>query len=140
MDPRIKAIMTGYEAAAAAGRTARGEEPRAACARYDAPTRRVVIELTNGCTFLFPVDLGQGLRGADDAELAEVEVLPGGEALHWEGLDADLSVPQMVVGVFGSRSWMRSELERSGGRPTSMISTEGSEEMCHGNAPSRGTG
>lgn len=107
MDPRIEAIMSGYEAAVAAGRAARRDGPRAASARYDAPTRRVVIELANGCTFVFPADLGQRLRGADDAELARLEVLPGGEALHREGLDAYLGVPLVISGIFDNmrESW-----------------------------------
>ncbi|MBI4520711.1 MAG: hypothetical protein HY701_07720 [Gemmatimonadetes bacterium] len=52
-------------------------------------------------------------------ELAEVEIVMDGEALHWERLDADLLVPELVSGVFGSRRWMREiarELGRRGGR------------------------
>ena len=94
------------------------DEPRAKAARYDATRRQVVVELTNGCTFIFPADMGQGLANATNEELAEVQVLGKGFGLHWEKLDADLSIPSLVVGIFGSKAWMR-ELARRGGAATS---------------------
>lgn len=93
-------------------------EPRAKRARYDATHRQVIVELTNGCTFIFPADLGQGLANATHEELAEVQVMGKGFGLHWEKLDADLSIPSLVVGLFGSQAWMR-ELARRGGSSTS---------------------
>lgn len=90
------------------------DEPRAKFARYDAARRQIIVELTNGCTFIFPADMGQGLAGASDEELAEVQVLGRGFGLHWEKLDADLSIASLVVGIFGSKSWMQ-ELARRGG-------------------------
>lgn len=93
-------------------------EPRAKTVRYDATRRQVIVELTNGCTFIFPADLGQGLAHATDEELAEVQVLGHGFGLHWEKLDADLSIASLVVGIFGSKSWMK-ELARRGGASTS---------------------
>jgi hypothetical protein len=118
MDPRVEEALTHYDVAVAAGTRAATEEPRALAARYDAATRRMVVDLTNGCTFIFPAEHGEGLQGARDAELAQVEVLPGGEALHWEILDVDLGVPQLITGIFGSTLWMR-ELGRRGGSSTS---------------------
>jgi hypothetical protein len=105
------------EQATKAGITALNE-PRAMAARYDATRRQVVVELTNGCTFIFPADLGQGLANASDDELADVQVLGHGFGLHWEKLDADLSIASLVVGIFGSKSWMK-ELARRGGTSTS---------------------
>jgi hypothetical protein len=100
----------------AARRTRTG--PRAESARYDRETGRVEVELRNGCLFAFPAEMGQGLRGASPEELAGVEVTPGGYGLHWEALDADLAVPALMAGVFGTEAWMR-ELGRAGGRRTS---------------------
>ena len=73
-----------------------------------------MVQLTNGCTFMFPAKLGQGLRDATDEQFAEVEVLGRGSGLHWETLDADLSIPQLVMGIFGGKTWM-AELARRGG-------------------------
>jgi hypothetical protein len=88
---------------------------RALDASYDAERRLVVIHLKNGSFFGFPPDLAQGLRGASDEQLAEVEVTPSGDALHWETLDADFYVSALLTGVFGTKTWMR-ELGRAGGR------------------------
>ncbi|HEX8905069.1 MAG TPA: DUF2442 domain-containing protein, partial [Longimicrobiaceae bacterium] len=104
------------------GRQADVTEPRAASATYDRATGRVVIELTNGCSFAFPGKLGQGLRGATPEQLAAVEVMAGGRALRWDELDVDLGVAPLVSGIFGSAAWMRelrSEMARAGGRVSS---------------------
>ncbi len=103
------------EAALQRGREAAFNEPRAASARYDQNLRRVIVELTNGCTFSFPPRLAQGLETATENQLAEVEILGGGYGLHWEELDADLSVPGLLAGLFGTRSHMA----RMGGWATS---------------------
>src|SRR3954468_13724113 len=88
------------------GRAARAAEPRAASARYDRAAGRIVVELTNGCTFAFPPRLAQGLENATDEQLAHIEILGAGYGLHWEALDADLSVPGLMAGVFGTRAYM----------------------------------
>ena len=102
---------------------ARGEEkmerdPRAISARYDRASGRVLVELNNGCTFAFPPRLVQGLEDASDAEIAEVELLGVGFALHWESRDVDVSLGGLMNGVFGTKAWM-SELARRAGSVTS---------------------
>jgi hypothetical protein len=94
-------------------------EPRAAAARYDVMTGRVVVELTNGCTFAFPARSLEGLDRAGDADLAKVQVLGSGFGLHWESLDADFSVPGLLMGLFGTRAWMAREQARRAGSTTS---------------------
>ncbi len=63
----------------------------------------MVVDLTRGCVFAFPARALQGLTQASDAELAEVSVLGSGYGLHWEALDADFTVPGLLMGRFGSR-------------------------------------
>lgn len=94
------------DAALERGRAASASEPRAASARYDRRLSRIVVELTNGCTFAFPPRLAQGLEGATDEELAEVQVLGAGYGLHWESCDADFSVPGLLAGIFGTKAYM----------------------------------
>ena len=94
------------DAALARGKAARSSEPRAAAVRYDRELGRVVVELSNGCTFAFPPRLAQGLEDATDDQLAEVEILGAGYALHWAALDADLSIPGLLAGIFGTRAHM----------------------------------
>jgi Protein of unknown function (DUF2442) len=94
------------EAATESGRICRSLEPRAAAARYDRETGRVIVDLTNGCTFAFPPALAQGLEQANAAQLAQVEILGAGYGLHWEDLDTDLSIPGLLAGIFGTRAYM----------------------------------
>ncbi len=58
------------DAALERGRTARLHEPRAAAARYDRRSGRVIVELANGCTFAFPPQLAQGLEAATEEQLS----------------------------------------------------------------------
>ncbi len=103
------------DAALERGRTAHLHEPRAAAARYDRRSGRVIVELTNGCTFAFPPRLAQGLESATEQQLSQVEILGTGTGLHWEALDADLSVPGLLAGLFGTKAY----LARQAGRATS---------------------
>jgi Protein of unknown function (DUF2442) len=109
--------LTGVQidAAMERGKVVHLSEPRAIKARYNKKLGRVVIELTNGCTFTFPPHLAQGLETATDEQLAQVEILGAGYGLHWEALDADLSVPGLLTGLFGTKAYMA----RHAGRATS---------------------
>lgn len=119
MPPMPKALTAKeLDRAAARGRQLALTEPRAARARYDKRTSRIIVDLTNGCTLAVPARTLQGLAKASDAELAEVEILGTGYGLHWESLDADFTVPGLLRGVFGTRAWM-SELARRAGQTRS---------------------
>ena len=100
------------DAALERGRLAQRHEPRAATARYDRRSSRVIVELTNGCTFAFPPKLAQGLEGATEEQLSQVEILGAGYGLHWEALDADLSIPGLLVGLFGTRAYLAQQAGR----------------------------
>lgn len=94
------------DAALDRGRRLAESEPRATGATYDRAAGKVVLDLANGCTFVFPARLVQGLEDASDDEIAEVAVLPQGRGLHWETRDVDISVPGLVAGIFGTRAHM----------------------------------
>ncbi|XGV95814.1 MAG: DUF2442 domain-containing protein [Leptolyngbya sp. BL-A-14] len=81
-------------------------EPMAESAFYDRTSGRVVVQLRYGATFSFPAELGQGLAGASADDLADIEVTLSGTGLHWEKLDADLSVPALLNGIYGNAAWM----------------------------------
>lgn len=66
-----------------------------------------------------PVDLAQGLAGARTADLADIEISPTGLGLHWPRLDADLYLPALMAGVFGTRRWMAQLMGKAGGHSTS---------------------
>jgi Protein of unknown function (DUF2442) len=102
-------------------------EPRAVRAWYELTSARVFIEIKNGVVMGFPYQLLEGLESATPEQLAEVEVTPSGYGLHWEGLDVDLGVPQLVAGIFGTRTWMK-ELGRLGGLVKSTAKAKASQE------------
>jgi len=56
----------------------------------------------------------QAARTEPRAQLTDIEILPGGDGLHWEALDFTISVPGLVASLFGPAMWM-SELGRRGG-------------------------
>lgn len=89
-------------------------EPRAVGARYDERTRRIEIELADGCLFAFPAESTEGLEGATPDQLAQVEIVGDGYALRWEELDADYTVAGLLAGRLGSRGWMREHARRAG--------------------------
>ncbi len=88
------------------GTSLRTQDTRALTARYDRQLARIVVDLTNGCTFLFPPSLAEGLDRATEEQLSDVEILGAGYGLHWELLDVDLSVPGLLSGRFGTQAHM----------------------------------
>ena len=112
-------IERDIDRALARGRQRALTEPQASSARYDRRTGRVVVELTNGCSFVFPPRALQGMAEASDADLAGIEIMGLGYGLHWPALDADFTVPGLLMGIFGTRAWMASELARRAGQSTS---------------------
>lgn len=107
-----------FRAGVKRGRERMESEPHAVSAHYDAERDRVVVELDNGCAFVFPPEKAQGLRGAAAADLAEIVIMPTGYALRWPRLDADFTVSGLLAGIFGTGAWM-SEMGRRGGSATS---------------------
>jgi len=99
--PRDAEILAQIPAARARERRERKQGLRASAAQYDRATGRVVLELTNGCLFAFPVGAIPALQSAAASELATVEIDPSGGALRWDGLDVDLSVPGLLLSAVG---------------------------------------
>ncbi len=116
-----------YQAGVRRGKEKMQSAPQAMSASYDREANRLIVELKNGVTFMIPCDLIQGLRDASPDEIAEVEVMPRGMALHWEKLDQDFSVAGLVAGMFGNQAWM-SELGRQGGSIKSEAKAVASRE------------
>lgn len=106
----------------------RGEEVRrngyAVSAEYDAHQSRLVVGLSNGVVIMVPVHLLEELAEAGADDLAEIEISPAGLGLHWPRLDADVYVPALMQGVFGTRRWMAAQLGATGGRATSKAKAD----------------
>src|SRR5690554_3215731 len=91
----------------------------AVSARYDRRTRRVIVRLHTGLELAIPPALVEGLADATPKALAEIEISPSGLGLHWPQLDADVYIPALLEGQFGSRQWMARQIGAAGGRSRS---------------------
>ncbi len=100
----------------------------AVSARYDRRSARIVVDLNTGVQIAFPAHLAEGLADASPADLADIEVSPAGLGLHWPRLDADLYVPALLQGVFGSKRWMAARLGAAGGRARSAAKAAAARE------------
>jgi hypothetical protein len=101
---------------------------RAVAVRYDRRSSRIVVTLHTDVQISFPVRLAEGLAEASPEDLAIVEITPSGLGLHWPRLDADLHVPGLLAGQFGSKSWMAAQLGAAGGRARSSAKATSSRE------------
>jgi len=107
------------DAAAELSAVARAQQPQAVSARYDATRGLIEIAFTNGAFFSFPPRLTQALQSATTIQLKTVEIVGAGSGLHFPAIDADLYIPALVEGVFGSKAWIASRLGQEGGRARS---------------------
>jgi Protein of unknown function (DUF2442) len=90
--------------------------PTVVTARYDPDTDRVIMRLSNRLEVSFPAHEAEGLETATPADLSRIEIDPPGFGLHFPTLDADLYVPALLQGVFGSERWMAARLGARGGK------------------------
>jgi len=111
-------ILRQISAARATDARQRKAGQRAVSAYYDRDTGRVMMELTSGFVFGFPAKAVPALARASVEQLAAVELSPGGSGLHWDSIDADLSIPGLLLSSI-DRSEKLSELARLAGRSKS---------------------
>lgn len=88
---------------------------RAISARHDVRRAKIVVVLDSGLELAFPPDLAEGLSNAKPSDLSVIEISPTGLGLHFPRIDADLYVPSLLEGVFGSPSWMAQVIGKKGG-------------------------
>src|SRR5258707_15834360 len=102
----------------------RATGPTAVAARYDRRSGRVVVSLSSGVDVTFVPHVAQGLESAKPAQLDTIKISPSGLGLHFPKVDADLYLPALLEGVFGSRRWMAARLpERERGGRSAAKST-----------------
>lgn len=102
-------------------------EPRAKKVKYDKRSKKIIIDLTNGASFMVPVNLIQGLENSNDNELSEVDITPSKSGIYWIKLDAYFTITSLMSGMFGNKLWM-SELGKSGGKIKSINKARASRE------------
>jgi Protein of unknown function (DUF2442) len=110
-----------------ADKKANATEPRAESAGYDEANDLIVIRLKNGAIFSFPPQLAQGLVNATPEQLNDIWISASGSSIHWESLDVDFGITELLAGIFGTQAWM-SELGRKGGEKTSSAKAKAARE------------
>lgn len=96
--------------------------------------------------------LAQGLDDATAPDLATIEILANGYGLHCPTLDTDLAVPDLLAGLFGTKTWLARRAGRTstpakaaaarrngskGGRPRKVMGQEGRSSCALGSAVRR---
>lgn len=79
--------------------------PKAISAKYDRRIRRIVVRLSSNLGIFFSPRDAEGLEHATPEQLTEIDISPSGYGLHFPKLDADLYLPSLLDGVFGSEQW-----------------------------------
>jgi hypothetical protein len=110
----MKEATTGKRGPDTAGRDDTINNAHAVSVRYDYWPRHFIIGLRGGMALYVPADLLEGVAEGTADQIADVEVLPGGHALHWKELDVEFTIQDIVIGSLGSRQWME-DLREVGG-------------------------
>ena len=97
--PTEAETLTQIPAARARATAERKAGLRATSVHYDRKTARFVLELTNGYELGIPVTTLPALLNATHAQLAAVEMSVTGSAIRIPALDADYSVPGLVLAL-----------------------------------------
>lgn len=104
-----------FQAATKHAEEMKRQYPQIVKAKYDAKLRQIILILNFNGWFGFSPDAVQGLEGATAAQLREIEISSSGFGVHFPQLDADLYLPSMMQGHFGSKKWMAARLGAAGG-------------------------
>jgi Protein of unknown function (DUF3532). len=112
----------------------------ASSVRYDKRSRRFIFELSNGYLFGVPVATLPHLAEATPAQLAAIELTSSGASIRIPALDADYSVPALILALTAREIGRRGGQVRSkakslaakangakGGRPRRLAELGGSE-------------
>ncbi|MGA1801556.1 DUF2442 domain-containing protein [Rhizobium sp. HT1-10] len=94
----------------------RAHRPIPSSVYFDRTSGRIFVEFTNDAAFMVPARALEGLEGATDEQLSDVELL-GETGLHWESLDVDYTIAGLMNGIFGSKAFM--EAQSRGGKSRS---------------------
>ena len=87
------------------------KEPRVTAAEYNRDVDVVVLHLNTGRRLVIPREELQGLEGATEGQLAEIEIFAG-LSLAWPQLDVDHYLPHLLEHRYGDERWMEALRQR----------------------------
>lgn len=105
-----------FDRATARAKARKTKYPAATAARYDERAGKIVVTLETGLDIGFSAADAQGLENAPASTLKKIEITPSGLGLHFPKLDADIYLPALIDGFFGSKKWAAARLGAAGGR------------------------
>jgi Protein of unknown function (DUF2442) len=105
----------------------------AAC--YRPSVGKLEVAFDNGVPLAVPAKLIQGLAGASTADLSKIEISPAGWGLHLPRIDADVYVPALFEGIYGSRAWMKQAARVAGSTRSEARSAAARENGKKGGRP-----
>lgn len=124
-EPFMEISEQSFAAANLRGEKVKAAFPAAVSVRYDRRIARLVISLSSGVDISFSPKLVPGLEAAKPADLTDAQISPSGLGVHFPKLDADLYIPALLQGFFGSRRWMAAQTGRH--RPAAFSGLLGQE-------------
>lgn len=95
-------------------------------ARYDPQADRLFVSLNDGLDIAFSPRRVEGLEKAKPSDLDVIEISPSGLGLHFPKIDADVYIPALLEGFFGSAQWMATRLGSRGGKSRTVAKAEAS--------------
>lgn len=104
------------EAANQHGKAMKKAFPAVIDVKYDRRISRLVISLASGLQLAFSPKDAQGLENAKFEDFEDAEISPSGLGIHFPRIDADLYVPGLIEGFFGSKNWMAAQMGKVGGK------------------------
>jgi hypothetical protein len=132
---RVKVTEAQLDAAIAQSARKENLDKTVVRANYDQGRDRLLLELSDGIEIAIPRRRLQGLTEATPDVIARVEVLDGGNSLHWPGIDVDHYVPGLLDGVFGTRDWMARLGRRGGSKQTAAKAAAARRNGLKGGRP-----
>lgn len=114
--------LTDYDFQQANERAERKRRRTVGIRQVKCSTSALSITFSTGVELKVPTRLIQELSDAPASALREIEISPTQMGLHFPAIDADVFVPGLLKGIYGSRAWMQSiasEMGSRGGRVSS---------------------
>ena len=102
-------------------------EPRAEKVLFDRNGKTLVIYFINGSVFSCPINLIESVSELEIEIIEQVKLTPNKKGLRWETADINLSIQGLLLGIFGTKSWMK-EIASKGGKSKSERKKAASRE------------